>query len=90
MITKSDPSTIKSYLEDSSNLHGGHADKVLIPENAAELSSILVECTAKKTPVTISGGGTTTTGSRIPFGGIVISTEKFNKIISIDLSLIHI
>lgn len=84
MITKSDQSAIKSYLEDSSNLHGGHADKVLIPENIGELSSILVECTAKKTPVTISGGGTTTTGSRIPFGGIVVSTEKFNRIIKID------
>ncbi|MCX5679876.1 MAG: FAD-binding oxidoreductase [Candidatus Omnitrophica bacterium] len=84
MITKSDSTTIKSYLEDSSNLHGGHADKVLIPENTAELSSILIECTSKKMPVTISGGGTTTTGSRIPFGGIVVSTEKLNRIISID------
>ncbi len=84
MITKSDQTTIKSYLEDSSNLHGGHADKVLIPENTAELSAILSECSLAKTPVTISGGGTTTTGSRIPFGGIVISTEKLNRIISID------
>ena len=84
MITKSDQATIKSYLEDSSNLQGGHADKVLIPENAAELSSLLIECTSRKTPVTISGGGTTTTGSRIPFGGVVISTEKLNRIIDID------
>lgn len=84
MLIKSDQSTIKSYLEDSSNLHGGHADKVMIPENAAELSSILIECTSKHTPVTISGGGTTTTGSRIPFGGVVISTEKFNKILNVD------
>jgi len=84
LITKSDQSAIKSYLEDSSNLHGGHADKVVIPENAAELSAILIECTSRNTPVTISGGGTTTTGSRIPFGGIVVSTEKFNKIINID------
>lgn len=84
MITKSDQSAIKSYLEDSSNLHGGHTDKVMIPEDAAELSSLLVKCASNKTPVTISGGGTTTTGSRIPFGGIVISTEKLNRIINID------
>ena len=84
MITKSDQSAIKSYLEDSSNLHGGHADKVVIPENVGELSSLLAECSSNKTPVTISGGGTTTTGSRIPFGGIVISTEKFRRIINID------
>lgn len=84
MITKSDSDTIKAYLEDSSNLSGGYADKVLIPENTAELSSILAGCASGRTPVTISGGGTTTTGSRVPFGGVVVSTEKFNKIISID------
>jgi len=57
---------------------------VLVPENVAELSSILIECTATQTPGTISGGGTTTTGSRIPFGGIVVSTEKLRRIIDID------
>jgi D-lactate dehydrogenase (cytochrome) len=56
----------------------------LLPESEEELSSALAEATAKKTPVTISGGGTATTGSRIPFGGVVISTERLNRIISID------
>lgn len=84
MIIKSDQSSIKSYFEDSSNLSGGHADKVLVPESDKELSSILTEASANKTPVTVSGGGTTTTGSRIPFGGIVVSTEKLNKILSVD------
>jgi D-lactate dehydrogenase (cytochrome) len=80
MIIKKDQEIIKSYFEDVSNLKGGHATEVVFPENAGELSVILKEASAKKTPVTISGGGTSTTGSRIPFGGIVVSMEKMNRI----------
>lgn len=80
MITKKDLSTIKAYLEDSSNLSGGHAEEVVIPGNYEDLSSFLKEANDKKLPVTISGGGTGTSGGRIPFGGALLSTEKLNKI----------
>jgi D-lactate dehydrogenase (cytochrome) len=84
MIIKSDQDIIKNYFEDSSNLKGGWAQKVVIPENIGDISLFLREANAKKIPVTISGGGTTTTGSRIPFGGVVLSTEKLNKIIEVS------
>ena len=84
MLIKEDPDTILGYLEDSSNLKGGRADRVVIPENIEELSASLKEANAKKIPVTISGGGTGTTGSRVPFGGIVISMERFNGILKIS------
>ena len=84
MIFKKDPDTLRAYLEDSSNLKGGYADEVVIPENVDELSQFLKKANAAKEPVTISGGGTGTTGSRIPFGGVVVSLEKFNKILSVS------
>ena len=80
MITKNDPSTIQAYLEDSSNLTGGHADKVVIPETQADVVAVLKEANKSRSPITISGGGTGTSGGRIPFGGIVISMEKINRI----------
>ena len=80
MITKKDPSIIQSYLEDSSNLNGGYAEEVVFPENYKEVSLFLKEANTKKLPVTISGGGTGTSGGRIPFGGAVLSMEKLNKI----------
>ena len=86
MIIKSDADTIKNYFEDSSNLKGGYAEKVIIPEDFGELVSFMAEANSKKIPVTISGGGTGTTGSRIPFGGVVLSLEKFNKIIELSAS----
>jgi D-lactate dehydrogenase (cytochrome) len=84
MLKKTDPDIIKGYLEDSSNLSGGHADGVYIPENEKETSEALAECNDKKTPLTISGGETGTTGGCIPFGGWVLTTNKLKKIVNID------
>ncbi|MFH1995845.1 MAG: FAD-binding oxidoreductase [Candidatus Omnitrophota bacterium] len=80
MIIKTDQAAIQSYFEDSSNIEGGHAEKVFFPETAGDISSILKEASENGTPVTVSGGGTGTTGGRVPFGGVTVSMEKFNKI----------
>ena len=80
MLIKNDINAIASYFEDSSNLKCGYADGVAFPEDINELSGFLKDANEKKIPVTASGGGTGTTGSRIPFGGMVISLEKFNAI----------
>jgi D-lactate dehydrogenase (cytochrome) len=84
MIIKRDPDIVKGYFEDSSNLKGGSAEGIAVPESIEELSAFLAEANTKKLPVTVSGGGTSTTGSRIPFGGMVISTEKLNRISGIS------
>src|SRR3989339_223471 len=84
MLRKTDPDMIKGYLEDSSNLQGGYAEGAYLPENDKEILEAVKECSSKKTPLTISGAGTGTTGGRIPFGGWVLSTEKLNQIIAID------
>lgn len=84
MLIKKDQNSIKSYFEDSSNLKGGYADSIVIPENIDDLSEFVKKANRDKIPITISGGGTNTTGSRIPFGGSVISLEKFNKIIDVS------
>lgn len=84
MLIKKDQDVIRGYFEDSSNLKGGHADSVAFPEDITALSEFVKEANQNKLPITISGGGTGTTGSRIPFGGIVVSLEKFNKIIEIS------
>lgn len=83
MIKKTDPDIIKSYLEDSSNLSGGYADGVYIPESEKDVIEALKECNNKKTPLTVSAGATGTTGGCIPFGGWVLTTQKLNNIIDI-------
>jgi len=68
------------YLEDASGLPGGHADRIFVPESDSEISAILREATANATPVTIAGAGTGVTGARVPFGGWVVSLEKFTRL----------
>src|SRR5580765_8099963 len=80
MLVKTQPDEIQDYLSDASYLRGGNADRVLFPESAQEVGNILLEATRTKTPVTVSGAGTGTVAGRVPFGGIVIATDKLNQI----------
>jgi D-lactate dehydrogenase (cytochrome) len=83
MIEKNDLDIIDPYLSDASN-YKGFADKVIIPESIPELQKAISDNYKSETPMTISGGGTGLTGGRAPRGGVVISTEKLNKIYDID------
>ena len=67
------------YLEDASGFKG-HADRVAVPANEAELCAILAEASRTATPVTIAGAGTGITGGRVPFGGLVVAGERLRKI----------
>ncbi len=80
MIVKTQTDELQNYFIDASNLQGGFADKLFIPESADEVAEILQEAQINKIPVTVSGARTGTVGGAIPFGGYIISLEKLNKI----------
>ncbi len=84
MQVKTAPDEIQAYLIDASNMPGGHAEKLFVPETADEVAEILRAANQNSTPVTISGARTGTVGGAIPYGGYVISLERLNKIKSID------
>lgn len=80
MQVKTQIDDLQNYLTDASNMQGGHAAKLFIPESADEISQILREANENRIPVTISGARTGTVGGAIPFGGYVVSLEKLNTI----------
>jgi D-lactate dehydrogenase (cytochrome) len=84
MHTKTDADEIQSFLSDASFIRGGHADRVVLPESVEEVSDVLASANRDRTPVTVSGAGTGTVGGRVPFGGIVLATDRLNHIKSID------
>jgi glycolate oxidase len=58
---------------------------VIKPATADEISAILKLCNIELIPATPRGAGTGLSGGALPvFGGIIISMERFNKIIQID------
>lgn len=83
MIVKTNPDEIQNYLTDASNFKG-NCDAVYFPISPEEISEILTNANKTKTPVTIAGNRTGLAGACVPVGGIVISTEKLNKIIEIN------
>lgn len=65
--------------------HVGHADIVVFATTVAEIQIIIKLCRQYKIIVTTRGGGTGTPGGAVPeHGGLVLSLERMNKIISID------
>ena len=84
MQTKTQAEDLQNYLTDASNMRGGHAEKLFIPESIAEIQDIVRKANESGIPVTISGARTGTVGGAVPFGGYIISMERMNKIRSID------
>ena len=80
MHIKSEPDEIRDFLGDSSNLAGGHAARVLVPVSAEEVAEALAEAARARLPLTVAGAGTGIVGGRVPFGGVVLSTYKLNRI----------
>lgn len=83
MLTKTQPDEIQDFLSDASYLKGGNATRVVFPESVDEVAEILRQASRDQTPVTISGAGTGTVAGRVPFGGIVLATDRLNQIKSI-------
>src|SRR5712692_5746847 len=83
MLTKTQPDEIKDFLSDASYMEGGRAARVVFPESAEQVAEILSEATLTQTPVTVSGAGTGTVAGRVPFGGIVLATDKLNRLKSV-------
>jgi FAD/FMN-containing dehydrogenase len=80
MLTKSQPDEIQSFLADSSHVGGGFAERVVFPDTVGDVAEVLREATRNRTPVTISGAGTGTVAGRVPFGGVVLATDKLDRI----------
>jgi len=58
---------------------------VLLPENEAQVVSILKLCFAARVPVVARGAGTSLSGGAVPErSGVVLSLAKFKRILAID------
>lgn len=58
---------------------------VLTPSEKKQVSAVLAYCNENYIPVTIRGAGTGLSGGAIPiYGGVCLSSKKFNRILHID------
>ncbi len=80
-----DPSTLENCGRDETEDLLFPPEVVVRPSTAEEISRILRLASAKRIPVTPRGGGTGLSGGALPVHrGIVLSMERFNRILEID------
>ncbi|MCQ2070437.1 MAG: FAD-binding oxidoreductase [archaeon] len=77
LVSKIGPDS--AYVSDESKVKG-YADTLYIPENEAEVIEAVL---GSKGPITISGMRTGMCGGSVPYGGNVISMERFDSFIGI-------
>ncbi|MBC7795371.1 MAG: FAD-binding protein [Pyrinomonadaceae bacterium] len=66
-------------------------EAVVFPENATQISQILKLANVENFPVTARGGGVGYTGGAVPVdGGIVIGTDRMNKIIEVSVENLYL
>ncbi len=82
IIPKGDP-RIESYRRDA--VMSGSPDTVIRPRDWREVKDILLECGNKNTPVTVCGARTSMTGSSVAMEGLLVTTDRFNKILDIGI-----
>jgi glycolate oxidase len=64
---------------------GRPADAVVLPADTAQVASVVRLCAERRVPIVPRGAGTGYTGGAVPtHGGVVISLERFNRILEID------
>jgi glycolate oxidase len=64
---------------------GAQADLVLIPGSVDEIAAIARICDGRRVPLVVRGAGTGYTGGAVPVrGGVVLSMERFDRILEID------
>jgi D-lactate dehydrogenase len=79
----SDPADLIIYGYDNSTM-AAVADVVVLPNSTTQIIDIVTIANKYKIPIITKGGSTNTCGATVPtLGGIIIATQKLNKIIRI-------
>jgi len=81
---RSDDASLQTYGVDA--LGKGHPpDIVVIPARTEEVAAVARLCNAERVPLVVRGAGTGFTGGAVPTcGGVLLSMERFNRILEID------
>lgn len=81
----SDSEQLEKYGQDETEDFVYHAEIVLKPQTVEQVSAISKYCHTNIIPLTTRGAGTGLSGGALPIrGGVLLSMEKFNKILNID------
>jgi D-lactate dehydrogenase (cytochrome) len=77
---------VERYLSDAAHFPGGHAARIEVPRDSAEIPSIV-----RAAPALLAiGAQSSLTGGATPMGEVVLSTEKLDRILAIGSTRITV
>jgi glycolate oxidase len=80
-----DKGTREAYSRDETETLQYWPELVIRPRTPEEISAVMKFCSRELIPVTPRGAGTGVSGGALPYrGGILLSTERMNRILEID------
>ncbi|HUH00806.1 MAG TPA: FAD-binding protein, partial [Kofleriaceae bacterium] len=84
-VIRADDDRLSTYARDESHLGSYPPECAVLPRSADEAALVLRLAQEHRVPVTPRGAGSGMTGGALPVrGGIVLSTERMNRILEID------
>ncbi len=79
-----DAGDMAGHLTEARGLYQGTALAVVRPADTAEVAFTVRECAAAGVAIVAQGGNTGLVGAGVPFGGVVLSTARLDRIREID------
>ncbi|GMR17633.1 MAG: hypothetical protein BMS9Abin33_0025 [Gammaproteobacteria bacterium] len=77
-------SSVGVYITDASGIAYGKAHGVVLAQSAGQISKILKAAQTYKVPVTVRGGGLTTEGESVAYGGLLLDMTGMSRVLDID------
>jgi len=84
VLVREDRGTRATFVTDAGGLAFGMPHGVAQPRTAADVAAILRAAQARRVPVTTRGGGLTTEGETVAFGGLLLDLSSLSRVLSID------
>ena len=79
-----DPADIEPYLHDWLKILEGSCQMVVRPATTEQVAQVVRICHDARIPITPQGGNTGMVGGAVPFGGIILTTDRLNNIRELD------
>jgi len=77
-------SDMAGFLSEARALYSGSALAVVRPRDTAEVSFVVEQCAAAGVPIVPQGGNTGLVGGGVPYGGVVLSLTRLDRIRAVD------
>lgn len=81
---KTDRASCSSYATDGGGIAFGPPRGVAIARKALDVSNVMRAAQSHGVPVTVRGGGLTTEGETVPYGGLQLDMRGMSNVLSID------